>query len=132
MPRLQERAKSLVSQLIGAREAISEATVEEAIDKETVEKETVEKETVEKEMVEKGTVEKETVEKETVEVEIAGKETATDENRIEEEDLPDPCEPPKQTNQVVVAARRSRKQSNVYHEESQSKRVKRIPAKYLQ
>lgn len=127
MPKLQERAKSLVSQLIGAREAISEATVEEAIDKETVEKETVEKETVEKEMVEKGTVEKETVE-----VEIAGKETATDENRIEEEDLPDPCEPPKQTNQVVVAARRSRKQSNVYHEESQSKRVKRIPAKYLQ
>ena len=127
MPRLQERAKSLVSQLIGAREAISEATVEEAIDKETVEKETVEKETVEKEMVEKGTVEKETVE-----VETAEKETASDENRIEEEDLPDPCEPPKQTNQVVVAAKRSRKQSNVYHEESRSKRVKRIPAKYLQ
>ena len=122
MPRLQERAKSLVSQLIGAREANSEATVEEAIDKETVEKETVEKE-----MVEKGTVEKETVQ-----VETAEKETATDENRIEEEDLPDPCEPPKQTNQVVVAARRSRKQSNVYHEESQSKRVKRIPAKYLE
>ena len=117
----------MVSQLIGAREAISEATVEEAIDKETVEKETVEKETVEKEMVEKGTVEKETVE-----VETAEKETATDKNRIEEEDLPDPCEPPKQTKQVVVAAKRSRKQSNVYHEESQSKRVKRIPAKYLQ
>ena len=114
MPRLQERAKSLVSQLIGAREAISEATVEEAIEKENVEKEGIEKEAVEKEAVEVETVEVET------------------ENRIEEEDLPDPCEPPKQTNQVVVAAKRSRKQSNVYHEESQSKRTKRIPAKYLQ
>ena len=124
MPRLQERAKSLVSQLIGAREAISEATVEEAIEKETVEKEAIEKETVEKEGIEKEAVEKEAVEVETVEVET--------ENRIEEEDLPDPCEPPKQTKQVVVAAKRSRKQSNVYHEESRSKRVKRIPAKYLQ
>ena len=121
---MQERAKSLVSQLIGAREAISEATVEEAIEKETVEKEAIEKETVEKEGIEKEAVEKEAVEVETVEVET--------ENRIEEEDLPDPCEPTKQTNQVVVAAKRSRKQSNVYHEESRSKRVKRIPAKYLQ
>ena len=124
MPSLQKRAKSLVSQLIGAREAISEATVEEAIEKETVEKEAIEKETVEKEGIEKEAVEKEAVEVETVEVET--------ENRIEEEDLPDPCEPTKQTNQVVVAAKRSRKQSNVYHEESRSKRVKRSPAKYLQ
>ena len=68
MPRLHERAKSLVSQVTDAREAIVEASVDETVEKETVGKEIVEKE------------------------------TATDENRIEKVDLPDPCEPPKQTN----------------------------------
>ena len=75
VPRLQERAKSLVSQLIGERE---------------------------------GSVAK------------AG-----------EDDLPDPCEPSKDTNGEVVPVKRRRKRSNVYHEESQNKRTKRIPAKYL-
>ena len=48
-----------------------------------------------------------------------------------EDDLPDPCEPSKDTNEEVVPVKRSRKRSNVYHEESQNKRTKRIPAKYL-
>ena len=52
----------------------------------------------------------------------------------EEEDdlpLPDPDEPLKDKNNVVPA-RRNKKRVNVYHEESRSKRIRRVPAKFLQ
>ena len=48
-----------------------------------------------------------------------------------QEDLPDPAEPLKDKNHVVPA-KRNHKHANVCHEESRSKRVSRVPAKYLQ
>ena len=49
-----------------------------------------------------------------------------------QEDLPDPAEPLKDKNHVVVPAKRNQKRANVCHEESRSKRIGRVPAKYLQ
>ena len=46
------------------------------------------------------------------------------------EDLPDSAKPLKDKNHVV--AKRNPKRANVIHEESRSKRIRRVPAKYLQ
>ena len=60
------------------------------------------------------------------------------EETLEEDDLqkdlplPDPAEPLKDKNHVVVPAKRNHKRANVCHEESRSKRIRRVPAKYLQ
>ena len=46
------------------------------------------------------------------------------------EDLPAPAKPLKDKNHVV--AKRNPKRANVIHEESRSKGIRRVPAKYLQ
>ena len=90
-PRLQERAKTLVTQLIGATEQRNGDA-------------------------------------ETVEEELSLALSAEEEDDLP---LPDPDEPLKDKNNVVPA-RRNKKRVNVYHEESRSKRIKRVPAKFLQ
>ena len=90
-PRLQERAKTLVTQLIGATEQRNGDA-------------------------------------ETVEEELSIALSAEEEDDLP---LPDPDEPLKDKNNVVPA-RRNKKRVNVYHEESRSKRIKRVPAKFLQ
>ena len=90
-PRLQERAKTLVTQLIGATEQRNGDA-------------------------------------ETVEEELSLALSAEEEDDLP---LPDPDEPLKDKNNVVPA-RRNKKRVNVYHEESRSKRIKKVPAKYLQ
>ena len=90
-PRLQERAKTLVTQLIGATEQRNGDA-------------------------------------ETVEEELSLALSAEEEDDLP---LPDPDEPLKDKNNVVPA-RRNKKRVNVYHEESRSKRIRRVPAKFLQ
>ena len=90
-PRLQERAKTLVTQLIGATEQRNGDA-------------------------------------ETVEEELSIALSAEEEDDLP---LPDPDEPLKDKNNVVPA-RRNKKRVNVYHEESRSKRIRRVPAKFLQ
>ena len=93
-PRLQERAKTLVTQLIGATEQRNGDA-------------------------------------ETVEEELSLALSAEEEDDLHDDlPLPDPDEPLKDKNNVVPA-RRNKKRVNVYHEESRSKRIKKVPAKYL-
>ena len=94
VPRLQERAKSLVSQFIGATEQRNG-------------------------------------DHETVAEELSLALPVEEEDLQDDLHLPDPAQPLQDKNQEVVPARRNQKRTNVYHEESRSKRTRRVPAKFL-
>ena len=82
-----------------------------------------------------GSTEQRNSELETVEEELSlalsAEETLEDEDIQHDLPLPDPAEPLKDKNHDVAPARRNQKCANVHHEESRSKRIKRVPAKFL-
>ena len=82
-----------------------------------------------------GSTEQRNRELETVEEELSlalsAEETLEDDDLQDDLPLPDPAEPMKDQNHDVAPAKRNQKRANVHHEESRSKRIKRVPAKFL-